>query len=234
MRKLFPLLIVLMLVSTVRSADLLENFTDYRHLMRMNLGVDTTDVEYLPDTNANQFIRVAAVTIVPITQSNKAIFIDTTAYKKSAYDLDSAILGIIAVQWVKQDTIKTFNYLPMEQWNLPFNEQLSDGSEEFPKSRRPLVYEYIEGKLFLNPTPIMGGDTLRIIAWRKVLDIAVEDSLSTIPQQYRVPVLQYATWLAARSKQHPLTAMFKESYIEAIAIVGQSLNKRGASVSPSQ
>lgn len=225
------LLLLLLVVTPVKAADLLGTFKNYAHLQRQMLGTDTTDTGYLPDTTAHQFTRIAVSAVVPPIQAVKTVLYDTTQFLKDAYSLDTTITGIISVQWRVQDTVRTVNYLPMEQWNSLPVKQASETDPNRPQDRRPFVYDYIDGTMFINPIPIQGGDSLRIVAFRQVPSIAAVDSLALIPQEYRYPVLFFSVWQIAIAKQHPMVEQYHQSYMEAIATVNAAINRKAANAS---
>ena len=232
-RILFILMLVpVLLWSTAQSADLLETYKDYRFMMRQLLGTDTTDKDYLSDTLANQMTRLSVSVVLPATRAIKTVLWDTTEFKKDAYTLDTTVTGIIAVQWRHNDTLKSLVHTPMEQWNQLLIKRAGDASPNASSDRRPFVYDYIDGTVFIHPIPIEIGDSLRIIAWRRVPSIAAVDSLSLIPQQYRHPIVLYAAWQIARARQHGGAKALHEAFIEAMAMVNASLNRKGTAVAP--
>lgn len=97
-----------------------------------------------------------------------------------------------------------------------------------PYDRRPDYYDYTDSLLFLYPVPIIAGDTIRILAWTKV-PAPSSDSLVSIPIEYRDAVLKYATYMTAKSRQHPLTELvYKRDYDEAIAILRSIYGRQSA------
>jgi len=204
----------LFLSTNVFAADVLGTFSDYTYLLRQSFNVDTSDQAYLSDTIAHQFVRLSVVTLGPMLRGDKAVFHDTTVYHKDHYGLDTTIWGISSVQWVHADTVKTLKWIPQSRFGETYQQMAAPAQTAV--ERRPYFYDHIDDTLFVFPAPIRNGDTLRIVAWKKVPSIAASDNLSGIPQKYRSPIFHFAAYLIARAKQHPLTALYRQDYQEAM------------------
>ena len=214
MKILLMLLIFSLFALPVFSADLfLNNFQKYRHSIRTSLGLDTNSTAIL-DTTLNDFVRQSVYHITPTTQFRQREFSFETTYKNNKYKLDTSIMEIITVEWFNLDSLKTIIFAPRNSWyQLPIK-QTAD--EPAAYSRRPSYYDYTDSIIFLYPVPIL-VDSIRILASTKLPDFNVKDTLGIVPIEFRDAVLRYATYLAARSRQHPLTQLFWREYQEAIA-----------------
>lgn len=221
------LVILLLLTSTSQSADILETFKNYRHNIRRCFDVDTSDVGFVSDSTLNEFIRISVITISPTIKATKKIFVDTTVFRRKTYSLDSTIVGIDNVFWEKGDSIKSLTYTPVDQWQAALGDLIKFLAEGEELERRPFLYDYTDDELLLYPTPIIGGDTIKIMAWRKIPSIAAVDSLAIIPQNYRSAILHYACYMVARAKQHSLKNDFKDDYREAMSFI---LSNEGSKV----
>lgn len=221
MKKIILILLFSLLWVSVEGADILEDFAGYTEMLRMMFHRTPTSTSFIDDTTAHQFIRLSVITLSPILKADKATFWDTTVTNKNAYALDTTIWGILGLNWIKADTIRPLVCVEMQDWyNRAIAEkrplQLAAGSTPFDK--RPYYYDHIDDTLFLFPSPTIEGDSIRIIAWQKVKSIAASDKLSDIPQKYRAPIVHYAAWLLARSRQHPQTEQFRLGFTEALQI----------------
>ena len=205
---------VLVLCTPVSAADILGTFSDYTYLLRQAFSVKVSDTFYLSDTIAHQFVRLSVVTLGPMLRGDKAVFHDTTVYHKDHYGLDTTIWGISSVQWIHDDSVKTLDRIPQSLFGKTYKPLAKTAQTSV--ERRPYYYDHIEDTLFVFPVPIRNGDTLRIVAWRKVPSIAASDNLSGIPQKYRSPIFHFAAYLIARAKQHPLVGLYRQDYQEAM------------------
>ncbi len=214
------LVILLLLASTSYSADILETFTDYRETIRRAFDVAIDDTDYASDSTLNQFVRISVATLVKPIRSNKKIFIDTTLFLTESYSLDSSITNIYGVYWKSEDSVVALDHVPVGQWSKNLGDLKKFLAEsDLPLSARPYYYDFTDDELLLYPVPVKIGDTLKIMALRKVPSLAAVDSLATIPQDYRAPVFHYACYMLARAKQHPLTNNYKADFAESMALV---------------
>lgn len=205
----------------VKGADILEDFAGYTEMLRMLFHRVPASTNFVDDTTAHQFIRLSVITLSPILKADKATFIDTTVVFNNVYVLDTAIWGILGVEWVRYDTNQVIEYMPRSEWRARTLERgwplmLRHATKD--QTRRPYFYDHIDDTLFLFPTPIKGGDTLRITGWQKVTNIAVADDLDQIPQKFRAPIVHYAAWLLARSRQHLFINEYRLGFTEALNI----------------
>ena len=207
----------------VGGADILEDFAGYTEMLKMLFHVQSasTNTGFVDDTTAHQFVRLSIITLSPILKADKAMFIDTTRFFQSVYALDTALWGILGVEWVHADTNQPIEYMPRSQWReqtIARGWPLMLRHATKKQSRRPYFYDHIDDTLFLFPTPIIGGDTLRITGWRKVSSIAASDNLDQIPQKFRAPIVHYAAWLLARARQHRFVNEYRLGFTEALNI----------------
>ena len=223
MRILLILLVFSLFALPVASADVLEVFEQYRHGIKQSLGLDITS-SAIADTTLNEYVRRAVLQIIPLL---KPRFIEdsiVTTANDNIYSLDTLTLGISSVQWRTKDSVKSLIYAPRAIWyQLSVNPNLA--SEENPYNKRPSYYDYADSLLFLYPIPTITSDTFWIMSWYKLPAAVSTDSLFQIPIQYRPAVLRYATYLAGRSRQHPLTEIFYRDYQEIVAILKQAYSR---------
>ncbi len=219
----------MLLAIPVWSADYADNFKQYRFQMKRKLGIDTSSVEP-SDTTLNQFVREAIIKVSPIIQSNKASFNFNTTFRSNSYSLDTAVTGILSVYWSKNDSIKTLIKAPMETWYTLLSAEESMLSGKSAWQNRPSYYDYRDGYIVLFPTPIRNGDTIRYDAFTKIKDISGPTvDLTTIPQKYRVAIVEYATYLLAQNLQHSAGTLIKQDFDESVSL----LLNRGANVTVS-
>jgi hypothetical protein len=213
MKRLLLFVILMFLVTPLYAADLfLDDFQHYRHKIRTALGMDTSSTA-LADTTINDLVREAVYHIIPTTQFRAREFTFATTYKNSKYALDTAIMEIISVEWFEKDSIKTMIYAPRNIWySLPLK-LTSTESEAY--SRRASYYDYTDSLIFIYPIPIEADDSIRILASTQLVDTLINHP-EVIPIEFRDAVLKYATYLAARSRSHPLTPVFWQEYQESI------------------
>ena len=224
MKKILLILsLILMFSATAESGDLfLDDFQNYRHSIRTSLGLDTNSTVFA-DTTLNDFTRQAVYHIIPTIQLRQKEFTFATTYKNNRYALDTSIMQIIAVEWFNVDSIKSIIYAPKSSWyQLPVKQTKGE-----PKaySRRPSYYDFTDSLIFLYPVPIIVDDSIRILASTKLPDFNVKDTLDVVPIEYRDAVLKYATYLAARSRLHPLTQLFFQEYQETIANIRRAYGR---------
>lgn len=208
---------------TVSSAgDFLKTALDYREAIKNIYGVATSNSTWMTDTVLNQLIRQAVVKVNPIMRGVK--FKDTviTAWQQSDYNLDSMI-GVISVSWQREDTVRPIVYAPLETWGA-LNHQSTWGGDD-PYLSRPSVYDVTDNQIMFFPPPTQ-VDTIEIVGFRKVYGIVTTSDFSAIPQSYRIPVLYYAAFLVAQSKQHPGTERMLNEYNKAVSDVLVALNRR--------
>lgn len=223
MKKLLILLTILLLVPMgLRADDYLDSLPDYARQIRRNLGASEGATGYVSDTTANEMLRLAIFTVNSAIRGVKTEMIDTTIFQINSYTLDTTIVGISSIRMSFGDTLKALSYAPISTWRTALVELLK--TQAMPLDKRPFLYDYIDGTLLVFPTPVIGGDTLKIITWRKVPSITTIDSLSIMPQKYRSAVLFHATYMIAKGKQHPMTGAYATDYQEAIRFLGASVN----------
>lgn len=209
MKRLILIVAQLLCMAGVASAIDLDNLLDYRHQMRRNLGLDTASTNALSDTSANEFVREAVMTVIPSGRYLREEFKFVTSYRDLDYSLDTSLVAVEAVVWTKNDSLKALTYAPMSAW---VGADITNLVGENGYNRRPSRYDYIEGTIYLNPTPVVAGDTIRVVARTRVKNIAGAVDMSSIPQQFRWPILKCATWLAANARQDPRSVIFYQEY----------------------
>ena len=225
MKKILFTLCLLLICGNILSSDFCETFEDYEWRIKGKLNLDTASTA-ISDTIMHQHIREAVIKVLPMIRGIKSIDTILTTANAGAYSLDSTVVGVLNVEWFKEDSLKTMLYSPKSGWYQYVVKGLS-GKKGYEK--RPSYYDYIDNLLFMFPIPISGGDSIEVSVYRKVNSISALDSLVLIPQKYRVAILEYATFLAASSIQSPLMAIFEKSFKESVA----TLRSEGANVTTS-
>lgn len=212
MKKLLFVLLLLFTSSVSGADSYLDDFQHYRHKIRTALGMDTSSTAF-SDTTLNDLVRESIYHIIPTTQFRVREFSFATTYKNGKYALDTSIMEIIAVEWFELDSIKTMIYAPRNIWySLPLK---LTSTEANPYPSRPSYYDNTDSLIFLYPLPIKAGDSVRILASTQLGDTAINHP-ERIPIEFRNAVLKYTTYIAARSRSHPLTQIFWQEYQEAI------------------
>ena len=228
MKKILLLLTVFVfLVPVAKPADFVDGLSEYRAQVKAQLGVSESSSEYVSDSVLNRLIRGAIVKVMPIVKANKEQFTIVTTANTGGYNLDSTVVGVLDVGWRKNDTLKSFLYAPKSKW-YEFEVKTALGKDGYEK--RPSYYEYIDGRLFLYPIPVISGDTIVVDAYTKLENISTASSLSGIPSYYRTAILDYVAYMVAMSKQHPLTDVYYKNYVESVQAINQRINGRGLSI----
>lgn len=223
MKRLLFVFVVLFLYVPIRGAGVLEVFQNYRHAIKQSLGLDTAS-SAIADTTLNEYVRRAVLQITPLLQPRLVEDSIVTTANENIYSLDTLTVGISSVQWRNVDSIKSLIYAPREVWyQLKVNPNTSN--EGNPYDQRPSYYDYADSQIFLYPIPTIADDAFYIMSWFKLSNAHEKDSLFQIPVQYRMAVLGYATYLTARSRQHPLTELFLRDYQETVAILKQAYSR---------
>jgi len=228
MRHIYLISLMLLIIPMANSADFCNNFEGYEWQIKRMLHYDTASTA-ISDTTIHQNIRQAVIKVSPMIKALKLSYSDLTEYRVGTYTLDTAITGIIDVYWSKNDSIKTLTYLPKSLWHTTVSTLDRDLSDKKDYAKRPFHYDFTDNILFLYPIPILSGDTIKITATRKLPSIVAVDSLSIIPQKYRVAILEYATYLTARSIQLPTAGTFKNDFDESVMFL-----RGGSVVQPTQ
>lgn len=208
--------------TVANAGDFLKTALNYRDEIKNIFGVATSNSTWMTDTVLNQLIRQAVVKVNPLMRGVK--FKDTvvTAWQQSDYNLDSMI-GVISVSWQKEDTVRPIVYSPLETWGALTHQSTWGGDD--PYLSRPSVYDVTDNQIMFFPPPTQ-TDTIEIVGFRKVYGIVTTADFSAIPQAYRIPVLYYAAYLVAQSKQHPGTDRLLNEYNKSVADILVALNRR--------
>jgi hypothetical protein len=204
------------------TADFLKTMLDYREQIKRKLNIATSNTTYMTDSVFNQLIREAIVKVNPIMRGVKVRDTFVTSWQTSDYNLDSMI-GIIGVTWQHEDTVVPLTYMPLEGWGT-LRQKTTFGADD-PYLSRPSVYDVTDNQVMLFPPPTL-DDTIELVGFRKIHGIAVTSDVSAIPQAYRIPVLNYAAYIVAFSKQHPRAGDLMQEYKMSINDLMQSLNRR--------
>lgn len=220
-------LLILLLLPISPSAEILDSIDDYAVEMRMALGFKTASTNNLDDTTAHTFIRESFNKMTSMLRPIKRVETFTTSYRQNTYSLPDSVIGVISVYWRRGDSIKSLQYLPIDDWSRTIQEGTT--GKQKGKDSRPTYYDYIDDKIFVYPAPTNWGglvDTFRIVTWGRQVSLDTAKDLSQMPVQYRGAVLDYATMKAAVRRQHPFTQLFISLYQETMQALNASLNSR--------
>lgn len=225
------LFLTLLLACNALGADFAGSFSEYRSQIRLLLGLTTTNTTYGSDSTFNQCIRQSVIAVNPIIKGKKQTYKVAISSSVDSYTLDTGIIAVDNVEIFRTKTLKQLKYVSRETfWQMPKD----DNAGKTGKPALPDYYDWTDGSIYIWPPPEVSsvgttsGDSLRITATKQIPSIAAVDSLVIIPQEYRTAIVQYATWLVARSRNHPMTEIFRRDAIEAIQMVNVALNQRKA------
>jgi len=205
------LLIIMLISATASGADVLETLSDYRFTIRqqLNLGTLPNDTNVIGDSVLNNIVRLSAVLIVPSIKGDVFETTFVTVRGVSRYRIDSLFVGLFHAEWAKNDSVKSFLYLPKQVW---YEKDLMPLNTKTGYEARPSYYDYVQDLVLLYPPPHIYDDTIRVMGWKRMAPIASDTLMTAIPQQYRPAVLARALYVAARSIQSPLTNDLKDDF----------------------
>jgi hypothetical protein len=207
-RLLFTILIMFMVTRTaVNAADFVLTLPDYRAQIKRRLNIDISNSVWMTDSVMNQLIREAIVTVLPTIEGVQTTKRFTTTPERMAYPIDSTVVSVYNVGWKAQDTVRWFQRIPMSRWSMLTNQNTYGGDD--PYLERPAVYDLSDDSIFLFPIPTMSDDTILYMGTQKITNIATRDTINAIPQDKRIPILNYATYLVAVAKQHHMMDTYK-------------------------
>lgn len=220
------ILVVLICLSFSSSsgADFAGTFAEYRSQVRSLLGLAITNTLFASDSVLNQLIRQSVIAVNPIIKGKTQSYKVAVVASQDIYTLDTSIVAVHTVDMVKGTLQKQLKFVSRETfW------QMKVDTGKGKRDPRPEYYDWDNGFLYLWPIQVQGNfDTIRVTATKRIPSIAAADSLNIIPQQYRPAIVQYATWLVARARQHPLADTFKRDAMDAIQMVNVAMNQRKA------
>jgi hypothetical protein len=214
-KRLFVIFTILLSCASVFSADFMLTLSDYRAQIKRRLNVDPTNITWMTDSVMNQLTREAIVTVNPRIEGIRVSKTLLTDYHKLAYAIDTSVIGVTSVTWVNGDTIRPLKYMIMESWVSLQHQSTNGADDEFLS--RPSVYDYTDDSLYLFPVPTIPDDTIRYWGPQKITDIMTRDTIGALPQKYRIPILNYATYLVAVAAQHPAQGLFLSMADSSIA-----------------
>lgn len=207
MKKL--LLILLLLAPSAMGADYLATFKQYRFAVRQAFNVDTTVTSgvVFRDTTLNDIIRKNVIHYVNATKCYPHTQVISTAYKDGDYNLDSLLLGISAVYWSEDDSLKSLVYTPKSTW---YSLDVTPTDKNRKYAHRSSYYDYDDDEIELYPVPTKHGtaDSILVEGWRRVSNIAAHDSLYTIDQRYRPLILTAVCYDVARAQSSPVAQLW--------------------------
>lgn len=216
------ILVAILLCPSAFAGQYLSTFSAVRAQARAKLNVSSSSA-YLTDSTANQYIREGIIFINPMVMYDKEVKTFTSTFKQNTYSLDTMMIGVISVEFSKNDSVKTLKYVPRDMWfdQYPRSTVGEKGWEKFPA-----FFDYSDDQIFIYPTPTRVGDTMKIYGWQRVGDIDTVSTLAKLPEAYRIAVMWYVIKEAAKARTDPRTASFEQSFAEAVAVVNSGLNRR--------
>jgi hypothetical protein len=162
------------------------------------------------------FVKEAIATVNPMVMGRKVT--DTIAplrYQENTYAVDSHLVGIFSVSWLKYDSTKSLLAVPRSQWYQQDHKTTMGHSDGY--LRRPSYYDYMDGCLVIHPAPTVVGDTLIVTGWSRVSNLSNSAYVSMIPQQYRPAILEYAAWKVAEARGLPMAVGFRANFFDLVA-----------------
>ena len=209
---------IVLFFSTSFGADFALTMGDYRAQIKRRLNVDITNTTFMADSVMNQLIREAIITVNPQIAGVKVTKSIVTNYSQASYKIDSTVVDIAQVWWRSNDTVRPMIYTPMEKWGALTHQNTYGGDD--PYLTRPSVFDMTDDSLYLFPTPSQ-VDTVFYIGSQKITGISTKDTVLTVPQMYRIPILDWATYLVALSKQNPTAMTWKVQADSSISRMGR-------------
>lgn len=199
----------MLLFTTSYPADVLDSYSSYRSQIKRNLSIADADTLFMSDSSMNEMIRLGVISVLNDMKGVKEEFSFLTSYKQGTYSLDSLAMGVVDVRWSKNDSVKTFLYVPKEKWYQMEFKHVGEAKYE----KRSSYYDFNDDNLFIYPTPVKTGDTIKYQAWRKIPSISAVDSLSIVPQKVRPMVADFITSRVAKAEGHPLASFYMGEYM---------------------
>lgn len=222
------LLLALLLLPTLCSAQFLGTRDDYIAQTRLKLGLNGSASGMLTDTTASSFLTEAIVQIVPSDGYIRKVTTITSVREQASYDLDTTLVKIDRIFWKKNDTTKSIVYAPTEAWDKMAHKTTRGTTD--PYLRRPSYYDKTPDSVYLFPPPTISGDTYYVIGWHRLADAASATDLTLIPEQYRTPILNYMVWGVAASRNMPQADKLFEILQWSLAKIGvKTLESSGQS-----
>jgi hypothetical protein len=215
--------IILLICGSVAADDFMYTKAGYTAQMRRKLGYAQSNIGALPDADAEAFIEEGVAFAMPLVRASKQIRMVVTSYQVNDYALDSTTLGVISVWWKSGSYFKALQHLPISEWDKVEHKTTSGQSDTLLK--RPSYYDFSDSVLSLYPVPSVSGDTIRILSWNDIGNVVALDTLKAIPQQYRIVVLNYATWAAALSRSDVRAQGFYEALVSSVGALNSALNR---------
>lgn len=226
--------LIVLCASTVNAADLLDDITDIRTFIRLELGYDSASSGPMSDGHLDLYTRIAVVVVNPLIQGMTIIDSNQTlSVNVNRYAIDTTMVNVLSVEMKAADSVVAFVYIPREVW---YQQQRTITSVANPW---PSNYDYTDDNVFVFPTPTyseVNNDTLMIVGVRKVLNLMVDDSLNVelklIPQKYRYVIAEYATYRVARAIEHSMIQIIRQDLIDAARSVNIIFNKENQFATP--
>jgi hypothetical protein len=202
---------------------LLDSIRCYEVQVKVKLDIDSTNTTYVSTGALDRLIREAIIEVMPLIKGNKSVWTTVTTLKQNTYSLDSTTVGVAAVEWSKNDSVKTLIFVPRDQWHQREHKSTL-GQPGW--DARPSYYDNSDDQLFIHPPPWIVGDTLKVTGWQKVTGIDAGVDFTSIKSAFRVAVVNCAAWKVAESKQDPRAGRYEVIYEKSLAKLNAALNSR--------
>lgn len=229
-RTLLIFLTCLLCVSVQAGNDYLDSFTDYDTAVRQALGLDPAGTVYIDTASVHQFTRDGVILLTPVLKAVQTQKTVITVRGINVYTLDTLQVGITSVVWSKGDSVKGLVPVPQTEWYKQTH--TSCIGQEDPFLKRPSFFDFDDNKLFIFPSPVVAGDTIRINGYLKVpaTDTLGTLRISDVKQRYRPVILSYVVWQAAKAVQSPSTQSAFMQFNMALSVYGWRMNETGTLV----
>ena len=227
MKKILLILLFFSVVPKINAAGFLGTFIDYRHEIRRTLGYDTTSSGVLDDTTANQFVRQAVFQVFPILNPRIEDWkILLSGVVDGQYSLDTLTINVLGVNVRKGDTVVSLTYAPRDVWSqLNIEPLLANVQNRW--SKRAGYYDWADSIIYFYPVPDLTDSAFVLVSLR-IPNIITTDNMGLVPPEYRIVILRYATYLAARRVGHVLLESFYRDYQEIMVSLKELHQRRFA------
>jgi len=225
--KRLVVVLILVCVGSVSAGDYLGTYANLCAQVRVNMGLDSASSGPVSSAEFGIFTRQGIMEQANIAHAIKGVRSVTTTRGIYAYALDSMVLGLSGIEWVKGDSVKPLVQIDAQSYRDKKINGLI-GKEGY--DGRPSWYRYSDDSLYLYPVPWKTGDTIKMHTWEKPINI---DTLSTFAQldvKYRQGVFHYVLWRVALAKTHPAAQIFQQEYAAYLQSLWGQKQMRGEDV----
>lgn len=225
------IVLFLLLAGSAQAGQFLETFAEVRAQVRAKLNINSTS-SFLTDSTANQYIREGMLVVNPMVMFDKEVKTTVLTFKQNTYSLDTMLIGIISAEISRSDSVKTLKYVPRGEWYNQYVAPATAGKIGYEKW--PSFFDYSDDQIFIYPTPTNPNltDTLKIYGWQKVGSIDTVSTMTKMPEAYRVAVLDYVIYVAAKARSHPNTMLYYQDFQRDIAAINAAFNRKEAVSAP--